>query len=109
MTWRMLRAGLPGTSRQAAIVLRKGSGRNPSGGVSRIAHSGHSSCGILRARPASAPALASGMRASGVAELWRSRSAALRLGSRARKNLPRAGPDSRFHCWGVRPAGRTSR
>jgi hypothetical protein len=41
-------------------------GHEPAGGISRIAHSGQSSCGIARARAASSPGGLSGMAAWGV-------------------------------------------
>ena len=48
------------------MVLRNGPGSSPCAGVSRIAHSGHSSCGIALARAASRAGLSAGMLAAGV-------------------------------------------
>ena len=66
MAVRVARPGWPGSSRHAAMVLRNGPGANPRAGISRIAHSGQSSCGIARARAASSPGGSSGMAAWGV-------------------------------------------
>ena len=48
------------------MALRNGPGANPRAGISRIAQSGHSSCGIARARAASRPGGSAGMAAWGV-------------------------------------------
>ena len=60
------RPGWPGSSRHAAMMLRNGPAANPRAGISRIAHSGQSSCGIARARAASCSGVLSGRAAWGV-------------------------------------------
>ena len=66
MAVRVARPGWPGSSRHAAMALRNGPGANPRAGISRIAQSGQSSCGIARARAASSPGGSAGMAAWGV-------------------------------------------